>query len=174
LFFLVVLSLIYYDLFSLFFDVIIIRFENSESIYSFLASSRDVFVVNALSNFHIEGLYFLRLFFGFGVYMSFRTVSDDISLYDTLENDFFDIFFSYGFIGICVFISFYLFHAFRAISSKKFEALLIFSTLFLISALIGHVLFDAMAVIPFVLSAALTNIKLRKPREKNCLYSFVK
>lgn len=169
--FLIVLSFIYYDLFFLFFDVIIYRFENSDSVSSFLASSRDVFIVNALSNFYIEGLYFLRLFFGFGIYMSFRTVSDDISLYDTLENDFFDIFFAYGFIGMFLFISFYIWHAYRAVSSKNLEALLIFSTMFVISALIGHVLFDAMAVIPLVLAAALTTLKSRKSIEKDCVHS---
>jgi hypothetical protein len=168
---LLVASLFFNDVFFLFFDVIILRFENSGSISSFLASSRDVFVVDALSNFYIEGIYILRLFFGFGIYMSFRTVSDDISLYDTLENDFFDIFFSYGFVGIFLFLIFYFFHVFRAIYSKNFEPLLIFSSLFLISGLIGHVLFDAMAVIPFVLSAALTTIKLRKPLEKNYFHS---
>jgi hypothetical protein len=172
--FLVVLSLSFYDLFGLFFDVIVHRFENSDSISSFLASSRDVFVINALSNFYTEGFYVLRLVFGLGVYMSFRALSDDISLYDTLENDIFDIFFSYGFIGLFVYISFYLVHVFRAIMFKNFEALVIFSSMFFLSALIGHVLFDAMAVIPLVLSAALTTIKLRNTFEKDCIRSFVK
>ena len=155
--FLVVLGLSFYDLFSLLFGTIAYRFENSNSIFSFLASNRDIYVKNASSSFYIEGLYILRLFFGLGVYLSFRTVSDDIFLYDTLENDIFDIFFSYGFIGLITYVSFYLVHMLRAVKVKNFAALILFSTMFSVSALFGHVLFNAMAIIPFVLSAALTN-----------------
>jgi hypothetical protein len=151
-----------HDFFNLFFNVIVLRFENSDSIISFLASSRDVFVVNALSIFNIEGFYIMRLIFGLGVYMSFRSGSDDLSLYDTLESDLFDILFSYGFIGIFVFAAFYFYHAFKAVSSKNNMLLLVFSMMFLISVLIGHVLFDAMSVIPFVLSAALIIVKSRR------------
>lgn len=165
--FFALLTLSFYDYFSLFFDVIVYRFENSESFSSFLASSRDVFVINALSTFNIEGFYLLRLIFGLGVYMSFRTVSDDISLYDTLENDFFDVFFSYGFIGSIVYIMFFLFHAVKAIASRNITILLIFCVMYLLSALVGHVLFDAMAIVPLILSAALTTINLRKSFEKD-------
>lgn len=162
------------EFFGLFFDVILHRLENSDSISSFLASSRDVFVLNALSNFNTEGFYILRLLFGLGVYMSFRDNTDDISKYDTLENDFFDIFFSYGFVGLFTYISFYLFHAFKAVNLKNYKVLIIFSSMFFISALIGHVLFDAMAVIPLILSAALTTVKLRSTLEKDRIYSSTK
>mgnify|MGYP002151360346 CR=1 FL=1 len=158
----VVLILSLHGLFGLFFDVIAYRFENSDSFATFLASSRDVFVIDAFSEFYIDGFYILRVIFGLGVYMSFRKLGDDISLYDTLENDFFDLFFSYGFVGVFVYISFYFTHGFRAVILKNFVALLIFTFMFLLSALIGHVLFDAMAVIPFVLSAAITTFVVRR------------
>ena len=163
-----------YELFAVFFDVIIYRFEKADSISSFLASNRDVFVADALSVFYYEGFYILRLIFGFGVYMSFRKIGDDLSLYDTLETDFFDVFFYYGFIGLFAYLAFYFYHTYRAVQLKNPVVLLIFSSIFLVSALIGHVLSDAMAIIPLALSAALTTFSFRRSSEKNSFCSFVK
>lgn len=127
------------------FDVIIFRFGNSESFLSFIFSNRDNYFIDAINTVSLDGLFLLRLFFGFGVYISFRDPMTSYNVIDILESDFADIFFMYGMVFILFYMMFIFFHLYQVFNKKKFFLGFVFLLLMTHSILAGHVLFNGMS-----------------------------
>jgi hypothetical protein len=144
-----VIVLLYYgtilEYFGVIFDVIIFRYEHSDSLFSFLASNRDNYVISALNEFNIDGVNLLRLFIGAGVFISFRNYEQSGLVYDTLENDFFDIFFSYGLLGLLLYTMFILKGYFWLINKRNLILFVAWSAIVFYSLFAGHVVFNAMS-----------------------------
>lgn len=129
------------SLFEMMFDVIIFRFKNKGNIFSFIMSSRDVFVKDALAEFYTDGLFALRIFFGLGAFLSFR-MPNAKNVYDTLENDIFDIFFMYGILGLILYFSVIFKTTCKIIVHKHPEWILFSSAVFVYSMIAGHSVFN--------------------------------
>jgi hypothetical protein len=127
------------------FDVFFSRIDFTNLI-GFIFSERDNFVIDAFRNFSLDGVYFLRIFIGFGAYLSYRNPEFiEYPFVDILESDIADIFFMYGIsILILYFYSFYNFtrYAFKA---RNFILLTNLILLFTASSLAGHVVFNGMS-----------------------------
>lgn len=134
-----------YSTFSKIFDVILYRMKNANSVFTFLASSRDAFVKDAFSNYEIDGLYSLRMFFGSGGFVSFRSSSDQMQVFDTLENDFFDVFFMYGCIMLFLYFKYILHYLYISFLRKEFFLFVIFAGVAGYSLIAGHTLFNSMS-----------------------------
>jgi hypothetical protein len=135
--------------FFMIFDVIVYRFDQSSSIFEFFASGRGGYVSDAFEALNIDGLYSLRLLFGMGSFISFRNI-DDLDSFDTLETDFFDIFFFYGAAGLLLYIAFFILTAIKILKYRNYFLGLIFLLVFSYSAIAGHVLFNSMSVVALV------------------------
>lgn len=123
------------------YDVILYRFNNSESLFRFLASNRDKYVVDAFSVFLNSDPTLIRLAFGGGVFLSFQDPSQ-IVVYDTLESDLFDIFFIYGFFGLMIYFTLILKPILISIKSKNYSFLIPLLFILLHSIIAGHVIFN--------------------------------
>ncbi|MDE5810034.1 MAG: hypothetical protein K2H59_07145, partial [Muribaculaceae bacterium] len=143
-------SLIYfgdtiYDSISVIADVIIYRYENSENLFSFLMSSRDNYVSDAFNDFFKSGIWPIKLIIGGGAFMSFRPDYYSGMIFDTLENEFFDIFFMYGLVGLVIYLGIIFYELYRI-----YKVSTILSFLFLLFALhsifAGHILFDGIPI----------------------------
>ena len=73
---------------------------------SFLLSSRDDFITDAIDHVDYTGQMSFRAIIGAGRYVLFRNPGDDFSRSVTLENDMFNYWFSYGFVGSFFFFIF--------------------------------------------------------------------
>lgn len=147
------------DIFIQVFDVIIYRYKNSENIFTFLASSRDSFVIDAFKQYDIEGIKSLRLFLGSGAFVSFRSDVSVMNGFDTLENDFFDILFMYGIIVLTFYLLFQIRYCVMAVKIKQYHLALIFFCICFYSLWAGHSVFNSMsgtglAVVPVLIYSA--------------------
>ncbi|MFT5672780.1 MAG: hypothetical protein ACI9JT_001417 [Polaribacter sp.] len=148
-------SIFYLDkitlIFSTVFDVIIFRYNNSASLFSFLASNRDNYITGAFETFNIDGVNIVRIITGSGVFVSFRNFSETNLIYDTLESDFFDLFFAFGSIGLLLYLCFIL-YGFRSVF-KNFNLTLFLGWFAIIgySIIAGHVIFNAMSSFALVM-----------------------
>jgi hypothetical protein len=133
------------DAFSLVFDVILFRFQSSDSLFAFIASGRDVYIADALGDFHYDGWAMVRLLFGTGPFVSFRSASGLLTEYDTLESDFFDLFFSYGTVGIGCYLAIIIYGLRLAWRASHPPLTLAWCGVCFYSAIAGHVLFNAMS-----------------------------
>lgn len=131
--------------FSTAFDVIVFRYNNSDDIFSFIASNRDNYISNAFEYFNIDGWAVLRFIFGAGVFISFRDHSDVNLVYDTLESDFFDVFFSFGLLGLILYLGIFFIALFKIVKKFNLVVFVGWITLFSYSFIAGHVLFNAMS-----------------------------
>jgi hypothetical protein len=149
----------YIYIFKIFFDVILLRYENSENIFAFLASGRDNYVINAFKEYDFQDKLFLRIFTGLGAFISFRNPYGNNYFFDTLETDFFDVFFMYGIIGLFIFLFIYLNILYNAIRNRT-KGIFIFSLFVLSYSLIaGHCLFNAMSGVLIIYAAILSKYK---------------
>jgi len=124
------------------FEVVALRYQNSESLIAFFASGRDDYTNDAVKTFLTQDISALRFLFGGGAVLSFQDPYGYV-IYDTLETDPFDVFFSYGFIGFLL----YLFFAFYVLLKSKRAGLLMPALLLTGHSLVaGHVLFNGMSV----------------------------
>lgn len=150
--------------FGLLFDVILFRYERSESLFAFMASSRDAYVREAFAVFNPTGWGVWRLLFGAGSFVSFRDVDAEGLQYDTLESDFFDIGFAYGAIGLALYLAVIAYGIVLALRARRGALLLAWSATAFYSAAAGHMAFNAMSGLAFpVLLIALQQIQLRRP-----------
>lgn len=131
------------------FDIVVLRYQNSESLGAFLASGRDGYVSDAFKVLAGQSYYEIRLFLGGGSVLSFQNPVSTI-YYDTLESDFFDLLFMYGFYGVV----FYLvsFFAISMLLIKYPLMLVAHLMLFLHSIFAGHVVFNGMSMMAFSLT----------------------
>ena len=132
------------------FDVILMRFQNSESLFLFMASGRFNYATDAWSKYINNDPNIMGIIFGQGIFISYRDPSGLLSL-DILESDLADIFFAYGLLGFSILIISYVYLLTLAANA----GLYIFMPTLLItlhSLLAGHVLFNALTgtVLAFV------------------------
>lgn len=128
---------------SILLDVVLTRYENSSSVVSFLSSSRIEYVYDAALVFLSQSPNILRYMFGAGYFISFRDPASAI-FFDTLETDFFDLFFMYGFLGVGAYLMFIIFGV-----KKTYRRPLYLFVLLLVcfhSMFIGHVWQNAMSL----------------------------
>lgn len=153
-------------LFSVVFDVIVLRYENSPSLIAFLASNRDNYVKEAFEVFNDSGLKSLRLVFGSGVFLSFRNYVDLTLPYDTLESDFFDVFFSYGLVGLFIYLSVIIVGIYLSLKKSLFIYASAWVALCAYSLIGGHMLFNSMSNIAFLMLFLLILTTMRSDNGK--------
>ena len=134
------------DILSSVYDVVIFRFKNSDDLLTFVTSGRNLYVFDAFNQLFQSDFWFLRLLFGSGAFLSFRTQYEKGMSFDTLETDLFDILFMYGLIGCVCYISIMVYCIKKCVGISKNISIL-FMLYFLHSILAGHVLFDGLPVI---------------------------
>lgn len=139
-----------FEIFNIVFDVIVVRFNASDSILEFLASSRDGYVADAFGGLKLDNLFILRLIFGMGAIVSFMDPTK-VTEFDTLETDFFDVFFFYGVFGLFLYIFFFISAIYMIFRCGNYFVGCIFVLVFSYSALAGHVLFNSMSVATLIL-----------------------
>lgn len=128
---------------SLFFDIIILRYNKSASILQFLGSGRIDYVTDAFETIKSQNVGPLRWLFGGGSFLSFQNASKSKG-YDTLETDPFDILFMYGLYGLVVYLSTLLI----AVRFDMRHPYILLGLVLLIahSIIAGHVVFNGMSV----------------------------
>ncbi|MEQ5635303.1 hypothetical protein AB7315_08645 [Providencia manganoxydans] len=126
------------------FENIIFKFENIDDKLLLLASSRDSFILDAFDIVNWNDIYALRFIFGAGAYYAYLDPTTSITtLRKLLENDLFELFFSYGFVLTLLYISLYLIAVGEVLKkTKNYFYLFIFSLVYLHSITVGHVLFN--------------------------------
>ena len=136
------------EAFNVVFDVIIFRYQRSESLLLYLGSGRIGYVQDAFATLwgHSDNIW--RLLFGMGAFVSFQNAKT-ASKFDTLETDLFDIFFSLGLVGVIFYLGLLLIIAFRL--RNHLILLFGFVLLALHSIIAGHVLFNGMSSVSLVL-----------------------
>jgi len=151
----IVFGIIYYSdillsAFSTVADVIIFRYEKSDSFFSFLMSSRDNYVSNAFVEFFKSPIWFIKAIIGGGAFMSFRPSYYPNISFDTLENEFFDIFFMYGLVGLSIYLG-VIFYELYKIQKNSFFLAFLFFLFALHSVLAGHIVFDGIPILACLL-----------------------
>lgn len=153
----------FHELFFIVFEVIIRRYENSDSLKAFLSSSRDLYIKNAISQYSLTGIKSLRIFFGSGAFVSFRSSLYQMDVFDTLERDLYDIFFMYGIIGLLFYIFIYIKVVLNLLRKKMYYFMILFTMIFGYSATAGHVVFNSMSGLTLIycplLGHVFSNIK---------------
>lgn len=134
-----------FDLLSTIFDVILFRYENSESIFSWIFSNRDNYFANAISQISFEGFLLLRIIIGFGAYISFREPFQTYPAIDILESDMADILFMYGVVMLIFYFMFIVTGLYKGIIRKHYFLTLSFILLMGHSFIAGHVIFNGMS-----------------------------
>jgi hypothetical protein len=158
------------NVFSIAFDVIIIRYNKSPSLMEFLASNRDNYINDAFEVFGNSSFQPLRIIFGSGVFLSFRDYNNLTLPYDTLESDFFDLLFSYGILGLVVYLIIIFWGMYLSLKYKNYIYFTTWTALCFYSLIAGHMLFNSMANIAFVIMIILifTAPKSSNEKENNC------
>jgi hypothetical protein len=148
------------------FDVIVFRYNNSQSLIQFLASNRDNYIKDAFEVFWNSSLQPLRIIFGSGVFLSFRDYKNLTLPYDTLESDFFDIFFSYGILGLVVYLIIIFWGIHNSLKNRNYMFFIAWTALCFYSLIAGHMLFNSMANIGFVILIILISTANKSTNEK--------
>jgi len=130
-----------YELFNVVFDVVVKRYEASESLIMFLGSGRIGYVEGALNIFLAQSDVNLRLLFGSGAFVSYQVPEN--AIFDTLETDLFDVLFMYGIVGVSFFLTIFIYILFSL--RHHFIFLLAATLLFCHSIIAGHVIFNGMS-----------------------------
>jgi hypothetical protein len=125
------------------FNNIIYKFNNIDDKWLLLASGRDKFILEAFEQVTWVGAYSLRFLFGVGAYFGYLDPVDSVnSIRKLLENDLFELFFSYGITASLGYCCLFFYGAFYALLYKKVFYLGLFSLVFLHSITAGHVVFN--------------------------------
>ncbi len=154
------------NLFSIAFDVIVLRYNNSPSLMQFLASNRDNYIKDAFEVFGNSSFQPFRIIFGSGVFLSFRDYKNLTLPYDTLESDFFDILFSYGILGLFVYLIIIFLGIYNSLKNRNYIFFITWSALCFYSLIAGHMLFNSMANIAFVILIVLISTATKSTNEK--------
>lgn len=132
--------------FNAVFYVIIYRFQINDSLFSFFASSRDIFVRNALANYSLDGFWFIRIFTGAGAFITYRNPSQFDQYNKLMETDVFDIYFQYGIIVLALYLIFFAVGMYSAFRSKNKLLMISWVMCLGFSATAGHVIFNGMSI----------------------------
>ncbi|QFU23437.1 O-antigen ligase family protein [Shewanella eurypsychrophilus] len=160
----IILALVtsYYLLFPLLellgsvFENIIYKFNHIDNKWTLLASSRDKFIINAFNIVDWEGLHAIRFLFGAGAYYAYLDPSSAIlTTRKLLENDLFELFFSYGVMIPLLYIATYFVGVFKAFKTRNYFYVLLLSLIFFHSITAGHVIFNGTSSIMLAFTLAL-------------------
>ena len=132
---------------NLFFDIIILRYQKSESLLKYLLSSRDNYVLDAFSQIFQQDIGVLRWIFGAGSFVSFQHPKLAYS-YDTLEMDLVDILFMYGIMGVVTYLALIFYGL--VLNFRRPYMNIGFFMLSLHSIIAGHVIFNGMSNTLFI------------------------
>lgn len=136
------------------FDVIIFRFGKAENLLEYVLSNRDTYLADAFKSWNVEGFNALRVFFGSGVYISFRSLGSLDGRYDTLESDLWDIFFMYGLISTILYIISILWIIIKSYKKQLSITFYLISFMCIHSLMAGHMLFNGMTGALFAMVVA--------------------
>ena len=146
------------DLIEILFQNIVNKFDRIDDKWLLLASSRDQFIINAFHDVDLAGFRSIRFLFGAGAYYAYTDFSapaEDIRKF--LENDLFELFFSYGFILVSLFVLIYLYCSYLALKRREYFYWFLFSLIFLHSITVGHVVFNGTSSLSLVFAALLAH-----------------
>jgi hypothetical protein len=138
------------------FENIIFKFNNIDDKLHFIASSRDRFIKDAFIQMDVTGFKALRVLFGGGAYYAYADyVSSSLIIRKTLENDLFELFFSYGILTSISYVAIYFFALRESLRRGNKVIAVALSLVFLHSITMGHVLFNGTSAITYALCLAL-------------------
>ncbi|WP_257324838.1 O-antigen polymerase [Pseudoalteromonas rhizosphaerae] len=148
------------DALSLVFENIINKFNMIEDKTVLLSSSRDVFIYNAFYKVDWNGCFSVRLLFGGGAYFAYEdlTFLSEVKR-KTLENDFFELFFSYGVVAAFTYLILGVTTIVNGALKGRYFLTFCFFLVFLHSVLAGHVLFNGTSSIILVFLLLLINAR---------------
>lgn len=127
---------------TMFFDIILDRFRNSDSLLEFVFSGRIDYVAGAFTELFKDDVSILRWLVGGGSFVSFQNPAF-ISVVDFLETDPFDVLFMYGMLGM---IGYFMLIGYGiTLHLKRPYLLLSMAMISLHSVFAGHVLFNSMS-----------------------------
>lgn len=138
------------------FDVVVWRYQHADSIGDFIFSGRNKYVLDAFNTYNIDS-FPLRVIIGFGSFVSFQDPTMIIESYDTLETDLFDIFFSYGLVGVVGYFYIIFKGIYRSVLVKNYSYFVIWMLLCLHSVFAGHVIFASFSALSVALLYSLIN-----------------
>jgi hypothetical protein len=130
------------------FDVILMRLSLSDDFVSYVGSGRIGYILNSFVVYFDNDPGVLRMLFGMGAFVSFRD-PESLILFDTLESDFFDLFFMYG--ALSSFVMLVMITVTLSQLKGNYILFLGFLMFSLHSLLFGHVLFNGMVSTCFAL-----------------------
>jgi len=137
------------------FENIIFKFNNIDDKLHFIASSRDRFVKDAFAQIDVNAFNALRILFGGGAYYAYSDFHSGITvLRKTLENDLFELFFSYGILIVFAYLAIYIFALKECLKKGNFIIAVALSLIFFHSITMGHVLFNGTSAICYALCLA--------------------
>lgn len=138
------------------FENIIFKFNNIEDKLHFIASSRDRFIRDAFMQMDVAGFKALRVIFGGGAYYAYMDDAFNSSMArKALENDLFELFFSYGVLTAIAYVTVYCFALRECIRRGNKVIAVALSLVFFHSITMGHVLFNGTSAITYALCLAL-------------------
>jgi len=138
------------------FENIIYKFNNIDDKLTLFASSRDLFIKNAFAQIKLDDFNALRILFGGGAYYAYSDYNSGITfLRKSLENDLFELFFSYGIVMVIAYIASYIYALKTLIKKADFIIVLALSLIFIHSITMGHVLFNGTSAITYALCLAI-------------------
>ncbi|WP_158074976.1 hypothetical protein, partial [Salinivibrio sp. PR919] len=150
------------------FENIIFKFNKIDNKWTLLASSRDVFIIDAFKQVTWNSFYAIRLLTGAGGYFGYLDpLGNFSSMRKLLENDLFELFFCYGLFAVLSYIILYLYGVVKALFYKCFFYFFLFSLIFMHSISAGHVVFNGTSSIMLALTFGAIISQTTKFRKKS-------
>jgi len=170
--------------FAVVFDVIVWRYQNSsDGIVSFLASGRDAYVKFAFSGIGMNLSDMFRLIFGQGALVSFHDLEtmkplhfsgSNLTKYETLESDLFDVLFQYGSVLVMGYLLIMIGVSVRFLWMRQWLFLVAWLLICMFSILAGHTIFNGMSATLIILLVAISSpVKSDHPKLNQKLMEFV-
>ncbi|MFT7008469.1 MAG: hypothetical protein ACJAXJ_003009 [Colwellia sp.] len=144
------------ELLSDLFENIIFKFNNIDDKLHFIASSRDRFIQDAFNEMDVTSFNALRILFGGGAYYAYTDYSTSaVIVRKALENDLFELFFSYGIFIMITYLAIFTYALKQCLNKGNIVIAIALSLIFLHSITMGHVLFNGTSAITYALCLAL-------------------
>jgi len=161
----VIVVLVIYIVNKVYYDQIYLAFQRQiyfynlyeDNLSSYILSSRNILLGYAIDSLKSSNNFILNFIIGFSPYDISQEIGFNIGRANRIiEMDFFDLFFSYGLVGIAFIYTYYLSvikKSIRKIKNSKLEYSYLIGYIFIMgfSTFAGHVLFSAMASTIFAL-----------------------
>lgn len=146
------------------------KFSSSDSIFTYLVSTRNTFLSTAFSDFK-SNFTILRLLFGTGAFYNQSIIGASLGIdFKAIEMDLFDILFSYGLIGVIITYGFTLYVLLKNYKLMKYKEryaeIISVLSIIIFSILGGHVFSEAMSSVylGIVLSLFYSNNKVQSKK----------